>query len=272
MRRNRSATEISLFPFLSILSCIIGTLTLMIAGLTAGEMSAVAAPRVQESLESITARADDATREISQLDQLVLQAQAVADDLIKARAEHARLVKEQARQIVAEALSASQVIQAESRIHELRNGITELETTLEELKVRNAQLERELRGREADALAARNTTQILPRLLAANGNTAQRVPTFVECTRTGLTLRAERTEDQRIHVRTKSIEKSTELKDMLKMVRQDSEATVIYMIRPGGVEAFELANTVSDETDTRHEKMPVPGHRPLDLSYFSPDE
>ena len=39
MRRKRQAISISLFPFLSILACVIGTLTLLIAGMVVGEVA-----------------------------------------------------------------------------------------------------------------------------------------------------------------------------------------------------------------------------------------
>ncbi|MFW6059475.1 MAG: hypothetical protein ACODAQ_04805, partial [Phycisphaeraceae bacterium] len=92
-RRKKNTLEIEMFPFLSVLVCVIGVLTLMIAAIAMAQMDSDAVEAIEEAeqhqrnLEQIEAYEDQQ----QELRALIVQAEAIANQLEQARRELERL-------------------------------------------------------------------------------------------------------------------------------------------------------------------------------------
>lgn len=263
-RRTNEGTVVSLFPFLSILSCVIGTLTLLIAGLTAGAVAAPGANPAEEHAKLITQNVT-AKREVTELDRLIAAAVAVANDLEAAKAEHDRLRVEKGEADLAH----GEVVRRESRINELKRLIAELEAILQDLQAEIAKLEAELAKHQQDLANADRPVVTLP--LDVPGVTrANLQPTFLECNSDGLVLGMDSPEERQVKVATAEIATSEALKAYLKAAQGRADATVICLIRPGGIPGFLATQAVAREIGVkRFAKVPLPGAKPPDLSQFA---
>lgn len=206
MRRKRQAITISLFPFLSILACVIGTLTLLIAGMIVGEVSS---PYPSSEMD---ASADPKPAPmITDLDPLEENAEG------------------QGREDTEGILSPGQG---------------------------DLPLTRPGRGLEMPIIVDFFDPQHSRDLQAG----------FVSCERTGLLTNVAAADWKQARVAYDDIEASPELIDYLNGVAAEENGIVIFLVRPGGVPAFERALAVAERESVRTGNMPVPDGRPLDFS------
>ena len=91
------------------------------------------------------------------------------------------------------------------------------------------------------------------------------LPQFIECRRDGLRLY---TAAGPVNVPAHGISTSAAFRNFVRGVAQRENATVIFLIRPGGVPLREIALKSIREVRVRTAEIPVPGDGPLDLSAF----
>ena len=269
-RRDRQPS-ISLFPMLSILSCVSGTLTLLIVGLSLGDLSPVSAgadrAAARELYVSLTGGSEALRGRLSGLERLVAEAVALGGRLERACAERERLEREAEQADAREELHALDA----ARLAELRERE---QSALEELDRLSGQLagdEDELAGLERGAQESAGAYRIDRGSFATTGL----VPSFVECTSAGLTLGLEAWDPQAdpraeslVRVPLAEIGTSASLVQYLERAAALPDSTVIFLVRPGGVFAYDAAFPVLEGRVPRHGKMPVPGTRPVDLGAF----
>jgi prefoldin subunit 5 len=268
MARRRSEPDtmvVSLFPFLSILSCVIGTLTLLIAGLTAGAMSSddegIARTEEYVRIEEERAQLDTDSTET---EQLIAQAQALAEKLKAARAQLAVLELQRDETDAAEGL----VIDLLAQINVLEERIAELQARIVELKRLIAEVELELGQRVADVERSKGSVRVLPPQRREGTTDIELTPIFVECTETGVTLNAELSEAGQRRIPEDDISDDRKMKAYFKKLKKSPDAIVIFLIRPGGIESFQAVQAVVSDVGIRNGKIPVPGHQQLDLGLF----
>ena len=85
-RRRRAQRSVSLFPFLSILACVIGTLTLMITALALGQMDNETVASA-EKFELAKRLLEQILQEIERFEQELAKAESTADDTQKILAD-----------------------------------------------------------------------------------------------------------------------------------------------------------------------------------------
>lgn len=258
MARRRSASgDVSLFPFLSILVCVIGLLTLMIAGAALTEIEqepdVAAVARAQEfrRLKSAVALDERAVER--------LQNRLASSELAEARLEAARRrldeAKAQERRLREEDL-------ARALGADLQSQLAALEARLETLAAEHAQRvalvadldeEIERRGRPPEA-----AVQIRP-----TGTGVDLDPVFVECTDAGVAL-IDR--DPPLRVRSADLKSDPDYLSLLDQVADSNRAVVVFLLRDNGVEAYNAARAVADARGARNGKIPVIGHGRIDLS------
>jgi hypothetical protein len=258
MARRRSASgDVSLFPFLSILVCVIGLLTLMIAGAAlteieqAPDMEAVA--RAQEFRRLKAALAED-ERVVGRL-----QDRLASSELAEARLEAARNRLDDAR---ADQRRLREEDQARARGADLQAQLAALQTRLESLTNEYgkrveliAQLDDEIerKGRPPEA-----AVQIRP-----TGTGLDLDPVFIECTDAGVAILDR---EQPLRVRSADLKSDPNFLEILDRVADSDRAVVVFLLRNDGVEAYHAARAVADARGARNGKIPVIGHGRIDLS------
>jgi hypothetical protein len=258
-RARGGAPEISLFPFLSILACVIGTLTLMIAALALGQMDSPAFETIEQYQNAQRDLAED-TVAVARLDEEIDQAQ---NDLGKnnsnvaaLRNERDRLKTEVARMrgLPAPALA---IPKAESEPR--KDRIDELQA---DIKLLNARIEKLLDDlNRLDAPPKEAIVRIRP-----GGSGTNLKPNFIECAASRIIIHRG---DATHPVRRADLNKDAVFLELLERVAESEDDTVVFLVRDDAIGTYFAARNVARSKYARNGKLPVVGHGKIDLSLFT---
>jgi len=250
--RRRTRPTISLFPFLSVLACVIGTLVLVI---TATATSQVAAGGLDfERYEHLEEEIDTNRRRLAELSGLASELEALESNLANARERAGTLEQETAALREAIVSHAPLRDALEQRETELRK----LEKELAPLAAASARAEEKLAERRRKVGSARIR-------LKPAGSRYGLDPHFVECRPEGIVV-YEGLERRPRPIATHRITSSAEYRRFLRAAVFRTNATVVFLIRRGGVDACEWARGVARRHRVRHGEIPLSSDGPLDFS------
>lgn len=258
--RRRSGIQVSLFPFLSILACVIGSLTLLIAGLTAGQIgqSKLAGRREHADLARNVAHAQG---EATDLQKLVEEALQVRQALKEAQAELARF---QGRQAQAKQ-NQRRAMQLAAEIATLRKRINKLKAELARLQAKVAALERQV-GAAKPVPDDRRDIQIG---YSADDVRVRRLrPRFVECTENSITIHPSRKGGRTWRVSVADLDDAKAFRAVQDEVKRTRGGILIFLIRQDGVVTFDKARGDAYGRGVKTGKLPLPGQGRIDLSPF----
>jgi hypothetical protein len=264
-RRKNEGEGISLFPFMSILVCLIGSLTLMIAiqlgGQVSSEQSQEDIERYQKYTEVKTLLEHDEA-ELESLKQLLAAAEKAREDVRLAAEEAATLEKRQKAELERVGAAGQETLLAESA--RLRRRLTELEGEVPKLQKTVEELQKEIQRRKAGPEEA--VVQVRP-----GGSGLDIVPTFVECAATSVVVH-EGKEPQRIRAADLSKE-GGDFRKLLDRVAGTPKGQIIFLVRPDGVGTYNLARDVArthygPNGYCKTGKLPIPTQGKIDLSIF----
>ncbi|MAG34154.1 MAG: hypothetical protein CL908_25015 [Deltaproteobacteria bacterium] len=245
----RDRLRVSLFPFMSVLACTIGALTLL---LTAMSLSAVGAhgdserayARSLAEVEADRASIEAERRALAQADRAwvevdtALAARGLSSGLSRASIEreiervedHSRLVSSLAR--------------VEQALREVSRERDAVETTLEVLESRR---------------------ETLPILIDPTGLSRHLKPFFVECDEGGAT--AYRASDAlRYFVPLESLSPGGDYGRYLRRVAATPGALLVLLVRPDGLATSRRAESIARGAGVRVARLPLPGGGELDWS------
>ncbi len=263
-RKPDEGDDVSLFPFLSILACVIGTLTLMISALALGQMDTDAFVSA-EQYEKARRELEETEKDVAELSVRLKKAQAsTSTDYDAKRRELAELREklEQLQQKYADALAEAgkpqPAVQIPTYNASIQQQIDRLKQQLVQLKVRVAQLEQEVALRK-DPPSESDIT-ILP-----SGSGVGFDPVFVECANGSVVLHNTPT-PKRI-VLTELAQDATFTR-LLTDVARSRKKSMIFLVRHDGVSSWRTARAMASSRDARNGKLPVIGQGRIDLRYF----
>ena len=249
-----------MFPFLSVLACVIGTLTLMIASLALGNLvESHSASRIDE----YDRRQEDnrkARDEVAQLKRLISEAQDLQDKLRNAREKlkHLeQLLKRTKEQEQLKTKSLAEVRDLQRQISKMERELKRLNKRIEERRMHCQELEK-----EADDSKGKSRIVLQP-----GGSGRGLTPHFVECTGDSLVIYSDfYSGSRRIdHTDDKNFKKFSEF---LNKVKSKESTTVIFLIRADGVGIYDDAFSVAEKLSVRNGKLPLPGQGKIDFSLF----
>ena len=246
-RRRKNRPEPSLFPFLSILACVIGALALLITTQAVGQIADE--PVDVDRYEALEAHIERDREEVQSLQALAAEVDTLRAQLAAARAEHEALAQQSP--------AGPQATSLRERLQAAGSRHSALERELKQL----AEGARE-RASELDGQRRLPETAVRVR---PSGSGHGLLPHFIECRSEGLRLY---TAAGRVNVPAHGISTSAAFRNFVRGVSQRENATVIFLIRPGGVPLREIALKSIREVRVRTAEIPVPGDGPLDLSAF----
>lgn len=264
-RRKEEGEGVSLFPFMSILVCLIGGLTLMITSMMAGqansEQSQEVVDRYQEYAK-LKAEVEQSAEELEKLKEMLARADELRKQSQAALEEIAALEKKQKDQAERSGAKEHQELLAEA--NRLRKRIAEIEQEPANLQKRIDELKKEVEKRQAGPEEA--IVQIRP-----GGSGLDLVPTFVECTASGVVVH-EGKEPQRI-LAADLAKEDGDFRKLLEKVAAVRKGQVIFLVRPDAVGVYNTARYVArthygPNGYTKNGKLPVPTQGNIDLSIF----
>ena len=260
-RRKRDNPTVSLFPFLSVLACIMGVLTLMISASALGELDRnenpeTPTPKQSERLAELKHQMSLTSADLAGLEarkqavgRIREQLNLAADELAKLRLTHAES-STQAK------TSADAKKQLDEKIASLGRRTVELEAALAERMAQQRDLEAELSRRLEPPPDP--TVKVRPHPIARELD-----PSFVECRADGIVLHES---DEPKFVPAAEIKTSPQFLAVLDDVAQRPGGTVVFLIRSDGMSIYSAAREIAISKKCRHGKLPVEGQGEIDLS------
>jgi len=250
-RRDRELAS-SLFPFLSVLACVIGTLTLLIAALAMNQVAAGLQEHSSDEAEPpelTTQRAEVRAleRELERASSLQAEQAAVAASLQALGIDSDRSPAETAAHLTAR-LSAARLAR---ELADLERESAELDAALVGM---TRTLERDTKRNDG------RTIRIHP---LGRGKALR--PFFVECRPAGVRLYYEGLEDS-LFLDRNSPRGESQFEVFLRRARSLRNHTVIFLIRPDGIETYNWAREQIGSLSLRHAKLPLPGQGELEFT------
>jgi hypothetical protein len=264
MARIRSSSAVgvvSLFPFLSILACVIGALTLIISALS---LSQVNAGREDADL----ARAEDYValdnslekkrEQIAELEKAAGRDNVQLAELRKLKGEQARLRAELENLEKSRDKRLALAAAAEASKAKLDNVTAGGKAIALEVVA----TEKMLAGLEAEAKSERRV-QILP-----SRGTSRIAPSFVEVAKAGLVLH---TRSASIDVERGKIGSDTNLKKLIDATARAERGTLVLLLRPDSYATYAAFRNVARAKGWPYAKLPLLTAGPVDLKLFNID-
>ncbi len=259
-RRDRTAPSISLFPFLSVLACVIGTLTLMITALSLGQMdndtvaSAEEFERVKKELEAEEKRVESIEARMKRAN---AQANEEQQRLIELRQKLQQLMQQQQKlKKAAEEAEVPDLPVVDEKKH--KEHVERLQEELKAVKEEIEKIRKELAEKKKPPEEA--VVRIRP-----SGSGVGLKPTFVECTASAVVLF---TGDKPTRVSRGSLSTAPEYLELLDSIAKRSDSTIVFLVRDDAIGTYRSAASVARSHYARNGKLPVIGHGKVDLSLF----
>ena len=268
--RKSDGSSVNLFPFLSILICVIGCLTLIIVVLQLIAMNQVEG-REPEEVER--------AREFVQMEKLQEEDQKKLDDL---------------RQLIEEMIQVNQATLANmeklSMLKELLENQEKLDVSREELMTKFALLQQTNKQLDLDHAELLVQIEELKKLIEERklppeaarlqvrptGSGANTIPYFVEIASKTILIHHSMTEPA-IEIPSASLGQSEEFNKLLETIKARGDRRLIFLVRgdDSAMQNLARANTVVNAFKARTGakfypgKLPLPGDGKVDLSMFS---
>jgi hypothetical protein len=261
-RRRKQGVSVSLFPFLSILACVIGTLTLMITALALGQMDTdeVASELKLDYLKRQIARS---LAEIERLEKKLEEVESGADELLKqiadAKVELERLKRlrerlfDQADKKVEPEIDVPVV---DDEKHKKRIAQMQEELSTQEKRKTELVAEIEERGKPPEEAEV---------IIQPGGSGVDIEPTFVECAASVVVVYDG---DQPWRVRRADLSTDEKFLALLDRVAEQPRASLIFLVRDDALGTYYTARNLARSRYARNGKLPVIGHGKIDLSMF----
>jgi|GEM_PF-846441 len=261
-RKSGGDDDVSLFPFMDIITTVVGILTLMIAAVAMEQMDTqdVALIEAYENTQAEIKKQEQQQQEMQklidekigptaaltrqQMEATEKEIQEIARKIEEAQKE---LEKQKAVKIVIPTLDPSK-----------RESVSSMQAERKALAEQLAQLEKDIEGRK-DAPPA--NVSILP-----GGSGLNFTPHFVECQDGALVLHDLKPPKT---IRTANMAADKDFLSVLEQAANNSANTVVFLIRSDGLNTYHAARKFCTDRDIPNGRLPVVGTGKIDLSYFT---
>lgn len=258
-RRRKNKLTVSLFPFLSVLACVIGTLTLMITALALGQMggedtaSALRLDSIKRQIKAYQKRIEAMKAKLAGADSMNKRLAETQVELERLKLQKDLLFKENEDEVPKPDIEIPDV---DPEAHQKR--MEQLAAELKEREDLMKQLLAEIKKRKKPPEEAQVTIQ-------PGGSGVDLEPTFVECAASGVVIFAE---DPPRRVPRAAMAKDEGFLALLDRIAKQPKGTVIFLVRDDGLGTYYSASAMARSHYARNGKLPVIGHGKIDLSFF----
>jgi len=262
-RKADGGEDISLFPFLSVLACVIGTLTMIIAAVAVSALDNDTVDQALEYQEKKT-QLDKENEELKELEKLFKKKQS---ELEKNQSEEQKRVKD-LKDKLAELLA--QLKETDKKLANIsldgnkidvavnNEDVEAMKSELKERREKIAQMEKEIADRNLPP--EESEVSILP-----GGSGVGFNPSFVECDNGRVVIHEGA---KTTPIRTAELNTSPKYAEILDEVKKDDKGSLIFLIRDDGLGTYYRARDLANAKQVKNGKLPVVGDGRIDLSYF----
>jgi hypothetical protein len=253
--RKRRKQEVSLFPFLDILACVIGNLILII--------TAVVLEQVDTKPVAEAARIDDLEEEAERQQAKAAELQKQLDQLL-ARSGVASERLEEIRAKIAAA--KQQLLEAKKREEQAAKPVEpppEMKADLKKLEEERKKIEAEIKELEREIAERQKPPQQMIAILPPGAGDGPRKGVFVEAAKDGLVVHES---DKPWQVPTGKVASDPRFKALLDQVKGDPDAIVTFLVRSDGLASLAAGQKAATAAGVRSGRVPLPGQGTLDLS------
>lgn len=266
-RRKNNEEAVSLFPFMSILACLIGILTLMIS--VSMQVKEKETEGRTEEEKALALENRDLKKQVEAITEAIRNAE---EKLKKENSSSSELAELKDKKIV-----LKNKLDDLSKAKDPKNTDAALQKTIELLRSEIASL-----AKERPPLVKRQ--EELQKEIAARRNPPKKVESvqvrpsgsgvrmaarifFVECNSTGIVLIG--SGDGEKVIATGAIANSTDYGSFLEEVKRTRDSMVLFLMRKEGNAAYAWAAGIADSKfEVRTGKIPIPNNGKIDLSLF----
>ncbi len=250
MSRRRDSDS-SLFPFLSVLACVIGTLTLLIAALA---LSQVAESLLEGDVDPAQlARLEAERAELRAAEASLEDTENLGEELVAAQAALRAL-----------GVAPDQSEPERRRAVDTRRSASQLARRIAQLEAERDQVSGSILGVEARLVRDRPDDESRPIRILPHGSSRPLQPFFVECRPEGVRVWREDLQDS-YYLARGDLDDVARFTAFLQQVRTVRDGTVVYLIRPDGVDTYMWAVRRSERLYVRHAKLPLPSQGTLEF-------
>ncbi|MBI1248729.1 hypothetical protein GC197_12920 [bacterium] len=264
-KRNKDTGEdISLFPFLAVLACVIGTLTMIIAALAVQSLDNETVERAIEYEN----KQEELTANMAELEKLKAELKKREDKIKKEHSSEQKRL-EDARKRLKELLAQMEKTEKELEkisiegpkvdVAAMAEDVTKMEEELKMRREKIAQLQKVIDERKLPP--KESEVSILP-----GGSGVGFTPSFVECDDGRVVIHED---GKTIPVRTAELNTNPDFAKILAKVKGQKDGTLVFLIRDDGLGTYNTARNFANAKGVKNGKLPVIGDGRVDLSYFT---
>jgi hypothetical protein len=264
-RRKSSGGGVSLFPFLSILCCLIGLLTLMIKIIS--DIKAMERGQNQEEIalalenQKLKKEIELKREEIAKIREELKEKGAATLEL--SELEEKRLVLRRELDKTKNSNPEETDAALQRRIEALIQQIAAMIKERPPLDQKIAELTKELEERKIDANAKPPPVIVQPRGLGTEDVNLR----FIECEASGIVIRKK--DGGKVSVSKAAITTEPALAAFFNEAKADRKSMVLFLLRTDGNETFNIAaGWAEHQFGLRTAKLPIPNKGDIDLSRF----
>jgi hypothetical protein len=237
--RKESNTAISLFPFLSILACTIGTLILILAGMVLGQIGSGA------SYKQLEGNKEKVDKEIIEWRKMIAE----ADILAKLLEDYRKQAQQKGLPPSPDEIEKTLAILQEKK--RVQQRVKELENELGELKKSVSKIDGNLKKAEGVTIRLRQEQKGLGKGL---------IPNYVDCKANELVIYP-----QEKIVRKSDI--SNSFRTFVQSVGRRKDQSIFFLVRPSGVGTFDAAKMIIEDSETKYGYEAVPEFETLEFEH-----
>lgn len=265
-RRDNSSEGVSLFPFMSILACLIGILTLLIS--VSMQVKQMQDKGLTEEEKQSATKNRDFKLNAERLEKSIAKLQI---DLQREKASAAQFAKLQERETAMQKKLAEVSKGSAKSEAEIQQGIDVMRKEIAALKKEPPVLNMQLKKRQQELALRKNPPKPKESVVIKPGGSGRGNVNrlfFVECNAAGIVLRSDHGTPKPIP--TAKIIKSPEYERFLQEAKSTRNSMVLFLIRKTGPLSYRwAAGHAESKYGVLTGKLPIPNDGEIDLSLFS---
>jgi hypothetical protein len=266
-RRNNNDEPVSLFPFMSILACLIGILTLMIS--VSMQVKQIQSEGSTEEEKALAIENRDLKKKAETIRETIRKAE---EKLKKDNSASAKLAELKDRKIVLREKIAelSKATDPKKTDAALQKTLENLRSEIVSFKKERPPLIKRVEELKAELAKRKNPPKKVESVVIRPGGSGVRAASrlfFVECNSTGIVILDENGKET--IVSTDTIDKNPAYASFLQEVKGTRDSMVIFLLRNTGSKSYAWAAGVAENKyELKTGKLPVPNNGKIDLSLF----
>ena len=258
----------TLFPFLSVLACVIGVLTLLISAMAIGQVNPESLEQAEKKLIEQQKKYEiylSILEKNKRLDRARQELKSGIPDLdrIKKELEAAKAKLQQLQQQLKQ--KQSQADSLNKKAAQFRTTLESLKKQIEALKKQIAAIIPEIRKLEDELKRRSKKPEAAAVVIKPGGSGTNLDPTFIECA--GNSIVVHEGPKPKRYLRD-NLKKDVEFLDLVDRVAAKKNGTIVFLVRGNGIWTYYYASDIANKRGCHNGKLPVIGDGKIDLSMF----